>query len=162
MSEHWTEKLREIDACSDAVEWAKDYDTFAEAWQECERGDWMLWLAGRACGGPRSKSRKVVVSAACECARTAWKWMPKTGKEAIETAEKWTRGEATLGQVRTAADAAYAASVAADAAGAAAYAAAVAADAADAAHIKCLKDCADIVRGHYREPPKLPKEAPDE
>jgi len=98
---------------------------------------------------------------------------------AIEIAERWARRQpdVTLDMVRMAADAAYAsyaayggdagdgdaaayASYAAYAVAAAAYAvaaaAAAAADDADAdARIKALKQCADIVREFFPEPPVL-------
>lgn len=54
--------LRKNNACSRAVEWLGDRD-LRTAWKECERGDWMLWLAGRA-----PVDRKALVKAACECA----------------------------------------------------------------------------------------------
>jgi hypothetical protein len=81
--------------------------------------------------------RKVVAFAACQCAREALQFVP-AGEErprvAIETAEAWTRGEATIDEVRASADAAAYTAYAADAASAAAYtAAAAAAAAADAA-----------------------------
>lgn len=44
---HWTDDLVRLQACDDAVEWARGYDTMDAAWAACERGDWMLWLACR-------------------------------------------------------------------------------------------------------------------
>jgi hypothetical protein len=175
----WIDKLEKVGACREALKWAKDYDSLEDAWQKCGRGDWMLWLAGKLSGNPDSKSRKKVVLAACQCARLALKYV-KPGElrplKAIETAEAWANGnpEVSLQDVRKAAAAAdYAAAAAAAdyAAAAAAYAAAAAAaayadaayaaaayaaaaDAAYAARIKTLKECADIVRKYYPEPPK--------
>jgi hypothetical protein len=104
----------------------------ARAWDRCERGDWLLWLAART-----GVDRRIVVLAACDCSRLALVHVP-AGEErpqiAIETAERWTRGEATIGEVHEAAsDAAHAADAAvyASDAAAAAYAAAHAAAAAD-------------------------------
>ena len=84
----------------------------------------MLWLLGRIAGPAWSDSRKPLVLAACECARLALPYTtdPRVLK-CIETAEAWTRGDATKEQVR-AADADAAAYAAADAAAYAAYAAA--------------------------------------
>jgi hypothetical protein len=120
--------LISLGACSEAVKWA-GRKTPKRAWETCKRGDWLLWFAAKV-----GVDRKLVVLAACGCARTALNRVPK-GEErpriAIETAEAWTRGEATLEQVThsaayaasaSAADAAYA--YAAYAAYAAAYAAA--------------------------------------
>jgi len=163
--------LIELDACSEAVKWA-GRKTHKGAWKTCKRGDWLLWIAGKL-----DIDRKLLVLAACACARAALKYV-RAGEDrpriAIETAEAWTRGEATIDQVRSAANAAanaaayatYAASYAAHAAHAAyaayaAYAARAAAhaaydaavyavyaayDAAHAAYAAACKDMADIVR----------------
>ena len=125
--------LAELGACPEAVKWA-GRKTHKKAWETCKRGEWLLWIAGRL-----DIDRKLFVLAACGCARTALKYVPDgedRPRMAIETAEAWVRGEATIGQVRSAANAAasYAASHAADAAPSAADAATyVAQAAADAA-----------------------------
>ncbi len=168
-----TERLTEIGACSEAISlYGKYGDDFQLAWNECTRGDHMLWLLGKQSGAPESVGRKQLVLIACECARLALPYTKDPRVLAcIETAEKWTRGEATINEVRAArraadaADAAYAAAAAAYAADAAyaayaAAAAAYAADAADAAYAayaaarkKTLKQCADIVRKHVPNSP---------
>jgi hypothetical protein len=167
--------LKSLHACAVAVEWSKPYGhRRVKAWNECARGDHLLWLIGRMDGGePGSDQRKRLVLCACECARLSLPHVRK-GEErplkAIETAERWARGEAgvTLDDVRKAAaaaaayggGAAYAAAAYAYAAAAAAYAydaayAAYAADAAaDAARTSVLAKCADIVRKHYPKPPR--------
>lgn len=38
--------LKEVGACSDAIEWAKGKSLF-ESWLKCERSEWMLWYYGR-------------------------------------------------------------------------------------------------------------------
>ncbi len=120
------EKLNELRACSDAVSFASNHHTAQAGWDACERGDWMLWLLGKQSGAPESAGRKQLVLIACECARLALPYTKDPRVLAcIETTEKWTRGEATIEDVRAARRAAYAA------AAAAAYAAD--ADAADAA-----------------------------
>ena len=135
------EILQRLNACADAQEWV-GIKTPQEAWESCSRGDWLLWLAGRL-----EIDRKLIVLAACDCARLALPCVPKgelRPLKAIETAEAWARGEASLEDVAAAAAyaanaaaAAYAANAAAyaaaDAANAAAYAANAAADAAAAA-----------------------------
>lgn len=154
------ELLEKHNACSKAIEWAKQFETLKEAWAVCERGDWMLWIAAKAglC------TRKELVFAACQCARLA---LPYSKSESvlrcIEVTEAWTRDEATIDEVIEARNAAYTAadddaSYAAATAAAAAYdfaydsdAAAYAADAFDddAARKNTLKKCADLVRHLY-------------
>ena len=128
--------LKKHNACPEATEWvrASDKPTAREIWESCERGDWALWIAARL-----EIDRKLIVTAACLCARQSLVHV-RPGEDrpriAIETAERWARGEATIEEVREArraAAGAAAAAYAAYAAYAAAYAAA-AADAADAAY----------------------------
>lgn len=151
------QQLITMSACNEAVEWVGDR-TLKEAWSECERGDWMIWLAGKL-----GIDRKLLVLAACDCAEQALKFV-QDGEErpriAIETARAWCNGDATIEQVRAAADAASVAASAADAADAAASAAAsvayAAADAtgyavyasaaASAADAASLKLSAELVR----------------
>ncbi len=148
------EFLQKNHACTPSLEWLKSR-TLAEAWEQCERGDWLLWLAAKA-----GVDRKRLVMAACACARLALVHVPageQRPRIAIETAEAWCRGEATIEQVKEARrNAADAAADAADAyaAYAAAYAAyaAAAADAAAyayyaAARTRTLQEAAELVRG---------------
>lgn len=123
-----SEWLREHDACEDAITWLGDRDD-ATAWRECERGDWLLWGAATA-----GVDRRLVVRAACACARPALPYVA-AGElrplRAIEDAEAWTRGEASIADARAAARAARSAAI--DAENAGAWAASDAALAASAA-----------------------------
>ena len=141
------EILTSLGACPDAVKWSKKYRSAKSAWANCERGDWLLWLAGKKAGPVGDEKRKKLVLAACGCARIAlpiWqKRYPddKRVEVCLDTAERWARNEATLEALQVArincSSAAYAAYADAHAASAAAYAAASAAYAdadADAAY----------------------------
>jgi len=149
------DQLTKLRACSEAVEYAAAHPTLQAAWDACKRGDWMLWLLGKLAGPPESESRHKLVLAACQCARLALPHVKQSETRplaAIETAERWARGEdgVTLAMVRAAANAADAA-----------YAAANAADAADAAaalaRSKTLARCAEIVREAYPQAPEMGK-----
>jgi hypothetical protein len=129
--------LKKLGACGDAVEWVADR-TEKQAWAECKRGDWMMWLIKKS--HPKKVSlayRKKLVLCACDVAETSLKYVAKDEKrpaEAIRIARAWANGEkVTLKEVEAAANAAYAAANAANAAYAA-YAAAYAAYAANAAN----------------------------
>ena len=105
----WTDKLVQLDACREAVEWAKGYPTLTAAWAACDRADWMLWLAGKVCR--TLPQRKRLVLAACACARTALRYVKvgeKRPRAAIRTAERWAHGDrsVSLQDVRSAAAAA--------------------------------------------------------
>lgn len=109
-------RLADLHACADAIAWVGDRD-LAAAWAECPRGDWMLWLASRM-----GVDRRLLVLAACDCARVVLPRGDARPRHAIETAEAWARGEATIEQVIDAADASADASAeAAEAAVAVAY-----------------------------------------
>ena len=157
LKEHWSAKLESLNACADAVAYARTQPSFLKAWTACERGDWMLWYAGTVCGEPGSRARLKLVGAAADCAALALPifeiYYPndKRPRECIEVCRRYAKGEATFDQIKTAAGAA----ASADAARAAG--AARAADAAGAARTGALKQCADIVRQHYPKPPKALK-----
>lgn len=155
------EQLKQLNACAEATDWVGS-KSLSQAWKECPRGDWLLWLAGEV-----NVDRRLIVEAACRCAESVIGLVP-AGEDrpirAIEAARAWIVGEATLDEVRAAAGAAYAAAAraaawtfyAAWAARAAARAAAYAAAGADAAgaadaaarapESEAQQACADLVR----------------
>ena len=133
----FTDKLNDMNACSEAVEWVGKRGLMT-AWRDCPRGDWMLWLAGRL-----DIDRKLLVLVACDCAETALQYVPEgedRPAKCIQITRDWCNGTASLDDVRAARRAADAAATAAYAATYAAYAAAY------AARTKALKICADLVR----------------
>lgn len=135
----WIDRIEAMGACSDSLLWLRSLPpgtTPQQAWDACERPDWMLWVAGK------TLDRSKVVLIACAVARTTLHLVPE-GEDrpriAVETAEAWARGEATIDEVMGAADAAdaydaYAAAYAAYAANAAESADAAEAAAAYATH----------------------------
>ncbi len=95
---HWDKIICEIEG--------KD---FREMWQTTERGDWLLWFAAQMIGKDGWPTHQQVVLASCQCARRALKHVkPNEHRplKAIETAEAWTCGKATLDEVRAAGQAA--------------------------------------------------------
>ncbi len=128
-------RLCRIHACTEAVRWVGD-KTLREAWEQCERADWMLWYCAKVLPLQRA------MLAGCACARTALKCVP-AGEErplrAIEAAERWASGDLgvslddVLNAASASAEAAYAAYDAASAASASADVAYAAFDAAYAA-----------------------------
>ena len=118
--------LSGLGACHEAVAWVRESKcrSLETAWKKCERGDWMLWYAGKLSGPVGDEKRKLLVLACCACARLSLplfeKRYPddKRVRDCIETAEKWARGEATVEALQVArrncyAAAAYAAAAAA-------------------------------------------------
>ena len=141
--------LRKHDACSEAVEWAEQYATLAEAFDACEELDWLIWAVERI--GGQDKALRLF---ACDCVRDVWHLLTdERSRKAVEVAEAFAVGDASVeelaGAARDAAAAAWDATAAAAAdawaawdaaaddawaadATAAAWAAAAAADAWDA------------------------------
>jgi len=138
-----TTKLEKINACCEAREWVATQKNYKEAWQNCERGDWMLWLAKRL----DVDDRKLTL-AKFKCANQVRHLMKDSRSiAALDAAERYGNGEINRDELNTATAAAYAAAAAyADAAAYAAYAAyADAAYAADARK-ESLKRSADFCR----------------
>jgi len=103
-TESWVAWLREREACIEAIRWVSGQTTPERAWASCARGDWMLWALGHI--HHATDARRSLVLAACECARLALPHvLPGEDRPrlAIETAERWARGEdVTLKGVRAA------------------------------------------------------------
>jgi len=147
-----TTKLEKLNACKDAIEWAANQKNYKEAWQSCERGDWMLWLAFKL-----NIDDKKLTMAKVMCVKQVEHLMrDQRSRDALQSCIDYANGKITRNQLNAAADDA-AAAYAAYAAYAAAYdAAAIAAAAADdaaaayayaaAARKASLKKSADICR----------------
>ena len=121
--------------CKEGLEFRKQYPDFKTAWNECPRGDWMLWIAKKL-----DVDLLKLITAKALCANTVRHLMKnERSTRAIDVALSFGNGIATRQELDAAADAAYVAAADADAyaadaaAYAAAYAAVVAADAAYAA-----------------------------
>ncbi len=161
-----TDRLDRLGVCREGVEWARGR-TPADAWRDCPRGDWLMWLAGRLSGPPESASSRRVVRAAVACARLSLPYVREKDLLAVllalHLADEYAAGRedwetaCVAGDAAGAAagDAARAARVAGDAgdaawaawaAGAAARAAGDAWDVAWAAGDATLARCADEVR----------------
>jgi hypothetical protein len=148
-----TDKLEKLHACSEAIEWVRMQKSIPLAWKNCNRGDWMLWLAQKL----DVDDRKMTIAKAM-CAKQVKHLMKdQRSKDTLQACFDYANGKITRKQLNVyaaayAADAAaYAAYAAADAAAAyAAYAAATAA-AAYAAREKSLKKSADICREYLTE-----------
>ena len=102
-------EITKYNPCNDAVEFRNKYNTFQEAWKNCWRGDWMLWLAGEL-----KVPLKPLTLAKALCSKTIIHLMKdERSKKAVEVAEKYGRGKATRKQLDAAAADAYVADAAA-------------------------------------------------
>jgi hypothetical protein len=155
--------LTKLHACRDGALFASRYPSIREAWDACERPDWLLWFAGRRLTGEGDS--RTFVRIAIDVARLALplfeQHSPKDMRvrDCLEVTQRWIDGKATAVDARAAADAAaaaafaaraatYADAAAADAAADAAYAARAAAYAADAAAANAAAACADAAAAY--------------
>ena len=140
--------LSKLKACQEAQNYYATQDSFESAWNNCPRGDWMLWLASKL-----NVDIHTLTLAKAYCAKTVYHLMTdERSKDAIIVAINFGRHLATDIELKNAANAAayyataayadytaaydaYAANAADDAAAdAATYAADAATYAADAAY----------------------------
>lgn len=133
MSTELIKKLHALHACDEAIEWAGRYATMQEAWHACERADWMCWLLTHLYPSTEGRVRLVL----CACARTALNYVP-AGEErpcqAIEVAERYARGNASVQELAAAWSAAW-----------------------SAAGFAATKDMAALVRRMVPDPEHLPE-----
>jgi hypothetical protein len=169
-------KLQDLRACDDGIEYLDTQNNYQAAWDNCKRGDWMLWVLRKKIDLADESQLRALTLAKARCAKLVIHLMKdERSKKAVEIAEAFGNGEATREELDAAAYAAAAAAAAAyavyavaAAAAAAAYAAAAAADAdaaayaaaayaayAAAARKKVLAQCAGIIREIFPNPPEL-------
>src|SRR3972149_1113242 len=122
--------INQFKPCLDAAKYYDACKSSKEAWNNCPRGDWMLWIALKL-----GVDVKILTLAKVHCALTVRHLMKdKRSINALEVALKFADDKATLEELKVAADAAYiavnaayiavnAAYIAADATAYAAYAA---------------------------------------
>ena len=161
------EKLSRFSPCSAAMKYFLSQKNYKEAWQNCERGNWMLWVAKKL----DIDDRKLTMAKYHCAAQVIHLMKDKRSIDAMDAALKYANGEISRNELNAYADAAYAYAAAAYAAAAyadaAAYAAAAYADAAAtyaaatyaadaaaaayAARKESLKKSADICRKYLTE-----------
>ena len=117
-------------ACNMGASYFNSFSSPQEFYQNCNRGDWLLWLFVRT----NPNSLKELTLAKAHCANTVRHLMgDERSQKAVDTAIRFGEGKASREELAATSDAAYAAADTADAAydtADAAYAAAYAADAA--------------------------------
>ena len=139
MRNELTDLLIKLDACEDARIYAANFQTLREEWENCQRGDWMLWIYKRM----KPDNLRELTLAKGHCAATVLHLMKdERSKKAVEVAIAFGEGTATREELNAAAayaayasasDSAYAYAYASDSAYASASAAAYAYAAASAA-----------------------------
>jgi len=123
---------KKYDACKEGKEYAKSFKSLSDAWENCERSDWMIWTLNKLDKWSHEQKVQIAISCAERVLPIFEKKYPKDKRprKAIQAAKRYLKNPTDKNK-KAAAAASYAASyAAADAAADAAYAAAYAADAA--------------------------------
>ena len=148
-------EIEKFNACKESIVFRKNYPDFKTAWENCPRGDWMLWIAKKL-----NVDLLKLTTAKALCANTVRNLMrDERSTKAIDVAILFGQGKASREELDAAAadaDDAEAADAYADAytaadADAAAAAADAAADAAYADAAYAAADAADAKRKNQQE-----------
>lgn len=92
------ELLIELNACSGAKDWAGE-QTIEQVVLTCHRGDWLLWLAKKV-----DVDIRTLTLAKELCAKTVIHLMTdERSRNAVEVAEIFGRGDATIEELKAAA-----------------------------------------------------------
>lgn len=139
----WYKPIHEHGACYPPGKYVGRYESYADMWAKCLRGDWLLWIIGKAALHTfTNDDRSILVVCASECARVI------TGKEVLEGLDR-RRFPSAYGAVSlretNVENMATVASLAASLSGSAPH----------EQRVVCWEKCANIVRQHYPEPPTL-------
>jgi hypothetical protein len=97
------DKLVNLRACSDALEYVKTQKTIAGAWQNCERGDWMLWLAKEL----KVDDKKLTMAKAMCAKQVEYLMTDQRSKDALQACFDYVNGKITREQLDAYAYAAY-------------------------------------------------------
>ena len=100
MKKEHLEWLQENKACGSSILWIeeKNIQSLEEAWNICERGDWLLWMATKL----NIDKRRLVLCAAL-CAHTVIQYMQDSrSRNAVRIAFLWGREKVTDTQLEKA------------------------------------------------------------
>ena len=94
-----TTKLERLSACKEAVLFSAKFKTPKEAWENCPRGDWMLWIASRL-----NVDKRLLTLAKGRCAETVLHLMrDQRSKDAVRAAIDFWEGRIDDEQLKIAA-----------------------------------------------------------
>ena len=110
----YIELLNKYDACRPAIGWLEDSNirSIQEAWDKCERPDWLLWLNEKFDLFTHKQMRLMACRFVRETpladGRTVWDLLTdERSRNAVIVAERYAHGEASDTELTTARDAAW-------------------------------------------------------
>jgi hypothetical protein len=101
--------LREFIVCPDGLDWAKER-TIDEAFHDCQRADWLLYLGGLMAGRPGWPGVDEIVALSADCARTALRFIPRhvdAPRKVLGVAREFVHGVSSVEDLAAAADRCY-------------------------------------------------------
>jgi len=71
-----------LSVCNQSMLWLTDheYSTSKEAWDDCDRADWMMWLLKTMAKHKMWPSRKDVLLLSCDCVEFGYQYLPRKEK----------------------------------------------------------------------------------
>lgn len=95
---HWSDALPP-DTCDEARAWARRQPSYLQAWLNCQRADWLLWLASRC---PKTQQSLCAITVcAVECAMlAAYEMKSDLVFKCLDTVRKWAWWDAQLADVQ--------------------------------------------------------------
>src|SRR3990167_3266964 len=107
---HWSDKLVALDACSEAVRWARKQRSAEHAWHTCKRGDWMIWAVTRKLeDDPTIPARRKLALCLAEIGRRSLRYAGEyesTLRTVFDAVTAWGEGRGSLDDLRAAESAA--------------------------------------------------------
>ena len=89
-------EIEKFNPCVEAIEYRKQFNTFQEAWEQCPRGDWMLWLAQAL-----EVDIRTLTLAKAMCANTVRHLMKdERSTKAVDVAIQFGKGKATREELK--------------------------------------------------------------
>ena len=108
--------LQKHNACREGAAYARTQKSLAEVWDNCPKLEWLFWMLAKQPNKPEKELRLFAVW----CARQVQHLMKdKRSLDALDVAERFALGKASVEELRAAWDAARGSAGSADAAGAA-------------------------------------------
>ena len=83
-----TTELEKTGACKEAIFYVRTQKNYEEAWNNCPRGDWMLWIAAKL-----QIDKRLLTLTKGKCAATVLRLMKdKRSKKAVKAAIDYGHG----------------------------------------------------------------------
>lgn len=105
--------LADYSPCEEGAAFARQYETMAEAWDNCPRADWLVWICQQMKMSNDQQFRLFAVwcvrNLKVSSDKTVWDLLTHgRSRNAVEVAEKFANGEANAEELRAAWHAAHA------------------------------------------------------